>query len=190
MGLADDDRLVRAAVEGVFDQPFEGGVFLLDDDDLVQASGKFPDDRRVERYGHLHLEHADAGGGDLCRGRQPESAKGLEHFVVGKAAGDESYPRIRRVDRGPVQAVGQRVAPDQLGAGLPEVLLQSQGVRGDEVAVGAVFIGDTADGHVGNHGDRASQVEVCGAAAVTYGSDDLQGGPHSGQSGQFDRVAT
>ena len=189
MGLADDDRLVRTAVEGVFDQPLEGGVLLLDDDNLVQAPGKCPDNRRVERHGHLHLEYTDAGGGDLCRGRQPQSAKGLERFVVGEAAGDEPYPRIRRVDRGPVQAVGQRVAPDEFGAGLSEVLLQSQGVWGDEVAVGAVFVGHTVDDHVGNHGDRASQVEICGAAAVTYGGDDLQGGPHSGESGQFDGVA-
>ena len=30
MGFADDDRLVRAAVEGGFDQPLEGGGLLLD----------------------------------------------------------------------------------------------------------------------------------------------------------------
>ena len=151
MGLADDDRLVRTAVEGVLDQPLEGGVLLLDDDNLVQAPGEGSDDRRVEWHGHLHLEHTDTGGGDLCRGRQPQPAKGLERFVVGETTGDEPYPRIRRVDRGPVQAVGQRVAPDQLGAGLPEVLLQPQGVRGDEVAVRAVFVGHTVDDHVRNH---------------------------------------
>ncbi len=119
---------------------------------------------------------------------RPRRPQGVEQLVVGEAAGYQADPGIRGVDGGVVEAVGDRVAAYQLGAGLPEVALQLEGVGRQELAVGMVLVGLPVDGQVGDDRYDVLRVQVDGAVPIGDSGHDLHGRPEAGDPRQCDGV--
>ena len=112
----------------------------------------------------------------------------MKQLVVGEAAGDQADPGVRGVDGRVVEAVGDRVAAHQLGAGLPEIALQLERVGRQELAVGMVLVGPPVDGQVGDDRYDVLRVQVDGAVPVCDRGHDLQRRPEARDPRQCDGV--
>ena len=192
VALAPHRRTFGKPVQRVLDQQLERGVLLLDDHDLGEPAGEPAHDLGIERDRHPHVQEADARGGDLVVGREPEPPEGVAELVVRVAGRDEADPRVAGIDARMVQPVGLGVAADQLAADEPEVVFQLQGPRRQEAGVGVVDVVApvrAAGRHkVGNGGNHSPGGQVDGGRAVGNRRHDLHRRPRSGEPRQGDGV--
>ena len=145
--LAVDGRGAGLPVQHGLHRVLEEGALVLDDDDLVEASGEPGDDARLKRVDHAELEQPDAVPFEVVL-RQPERGEGLADVQVGLAGGHQADPGAAR-PRDDVQAA----AADVLGGdGQPGELLaalQLGELRAEQAGPRLVTVGAQAAGQIG-----------------------------------------
>src|SRR5450432_3873035 len=112
--LADDARTRGAALYGIrpvvhrfLHLRFDEGTLLLDHDDVFESARKLADTDRLERPGHADFVHTYTD----VRGRFRVDAQVfqcLKHIEIALARGDDTQPRLRRIDHQPIDAVRAR----------------------------------------------------------------------------------